>query len=52
MCRYIASDKLSVPKAEIEDILEELKERLEEKYGLKSLIMVVGSIKYGIIFRG
>jgi len=37
MCRYIASDKLSVPKAEIEDILEELKKRLEEKYGMKSL---------------
>lgn len=49
MCRYIASDKLSVPKAEIEDILEELKERLEEKYGLKSLIMVVGSVKRNLV---
>ena len=29
MCRYIASNKLSVPRAKIEDILEELKERLE-----------------------
>lgn len=49
MCRYIASNKLSVPRAEIEDILEELKERLEEKYGLKSLIMVVGSVKRNLV---
>lgn len=49
MCRYIASDKLSVPRAEIEDILEEPKERLEEKYGLKSLIMVVGSVKRNLV---
>jgi len=49
MCRYITSNKLSVPRAEIEDILEELKERLEEKYGLKSLIMVVGSVKRNLV---
>ena len=49
MYKYIASNKLSGPKSEIESILEELKVRLEEKYGLKSTIMVTGSVKRNLV---
>lgn len=49
MLKYIGSKKLSGPKSEIEGILEELKEELKEKYGLKSSIMVVGSVRNNLV---
>lgn len=49
MYKYIASNKLSSSKAEIEEILKELSEHLEERYGLKSSIMVTGSVKRNLV---
>lgn len=49
MYKYIASNKLSGPKSEVESILEKLRVRLEEKYGLKSTIMVLGSVKRNLV---
>ena len=49
MSKYIASKKLSGPKAEVEDILEELREYLKNRYGLKSYIMVTGRVKRNLV---
>ena len=49
MYTYVGKKRLSGPKAEVEDILEELVDVMEEKYGMKASIMPVGSVKSNLV---
>ena len=49
MYTYVGKKRLSGPKAEVEDILEELVDVMEEKYGMKASIMTVGSVKSNLV---
>lgn len=49
MYAYVSKRRLSGPKAEVEKILDELIEVMEDKYGLKAVIMTVGSAKSNLV---
>ena len=49
MYTYVGKKRLSGPKAEVEDILEELVDVMEEKYGMKASIMPVGSVRSNLV---